>query len=75
MVFFTHDIEEALLLSTRVIALHKSPANIDIDLDVTLPHPRNLLTLGERPDYLKMRHTLLSSIYRQEGMVYEEKAG
>lgn len=71
VVFVTHDIEEALLLSTRVIALHKSPANIDIALDDDFPHPRNPLTLGEDPRYLAMRRTLLSSIYRQEGLIYE----
>lgn len=72
VIFVTHDIEEALLLSTRVIALHKVPADVDIDLDVQLPHPRNPLTLGEDPDYLTMRRTLLSSIYRQEGLIYED---
>lgn len=72
VIFVTHDIEEALLLSTRVIALHKSPANIDIDLEVGFTHPRNPLTLGEDPRYLSMRRTLLSSIYRQEGLVYDD---
>ena len=71
VVFVTHDIEEALLLSTRVIALHKSPANIDIDLQDDFPRPRNPLTLAENPDYLTARRTLLSSIYRQEGLDYE----
>jgi len=75
VIFVTHDIEEALLLSTRVIALHKSPANIDIDLADDFAHPRNLISLGEDPDYLAMRRTLLSSIYRQEGLVYEDGRG
>ncbi|MCU1446994.1 MAG: transporter ATP-binding protein [Cryobacterium sp.] len=71
VVFVTHDIEEALLLSTRVIALHKSPANIDIDLAIDFPHPRNPLTLGEDSEFLAKRRTLLSSIYRQEGIEYD----
>lgn len=72
VVFVTHDIEEALLLSTRVIALHKSPANIDIDLRVNFSHPRNPVTLGEDRRYLAMRRQLLGSIYRQEGLSYED---
>lgn len=72
VVFVTHDIEEALLLSTRVVALHKSPAKIDIDLTVDFAHPRNPLTLGEDPRFLALRRQLLGSIYRQEGLTYED---
>ncbi|MCE0762062.1 ABC transporter ATP-binding protein [Pseudonocardia kujensis] len=74
VVFVTHDIEEALLLSTRVVALRKSPATVDIDLRVDFAHPRNPVTLGEDPRFLAMRRQLLDSIYRQEGLSYEDGA-
>jgi NitT/TauT family transport system ATP-binding protein len=73
VIFVTHDIEEALLLSSRVISLHKSPAYIDIDLTIDLPHPRSHITLGENPRYLAMRRTLLQSIFRQEGLLKEDE--
>lgn len=36
----THDVEEALLMATRVIVFSERPARIEADLAVTLPYPR-----------------------------------
>ena len=41
VVFVTHDVDEALLLSSRVIVLTARPAGIVLDLPVDLPAPRN----------------------------------
>lgn len=40
-VLVTHDVEEALLLSDRLIVLSDRPARIVAELPVTLPHPRH----------------------------------
>ncbi|TKD14549.1 ABC transporter ATP-binding protein [Rhodobacter capsulatus] len=40
-VLVTHDVEEALLLSDRVIVLSDRPAQIVAELPVALPHPRH----------------------------------
>jgi NitT/TauT family transport system ATP-binding protein len=51
----THDVEEALLLSSRVVVLAGSPANICADLAVDLPWPRH----RDNPRILELRHTAL----------------
>jgi NitT/TauT family transport system ATP-binding protein len=37
----THDVEEALLMATRIIVFSERPARIKADLTVTLPYPRH----------------------------------
>ena len=38
--FVTHDVEEAVLLSDRVIVLAGTPSTVSVDMKVTLPRPR-----------------------------------
>lgn len=39
--FITHDIQEAILLSNRIVVLSKRPAKIIKEINVPLPYPRN----------------------------------
>jgi NitT/TauT family transport system ATP-binding protein len=68
VVFVTHDTEEAIYLSTRVVALSKPPATVAIDLAVDLPHPRDQITTRESPRYLEYRHRLLAQLFVEEGL-------
>ena len=56
IVFVTHDIEEAVYLSDRVLVLADSPARITTEIEVRLPRPREQVTTRELPEYLKCRH-------------------
>jgi sulfonate transport system ATP-binding protein len=40
IVLITHDIEEALVLSDRIIVLQGPPASVRRDIEITLPRPR-----------------------------------
>jgi NitT/TauT family transport system ATP-binding protein len=63
IVFVTHDVEEAVYLSDRVVVLASGkPATIGMSLDVTLDRPRNQITTKERPDYLQLRHQVYAAL-------------
>jgi NitT/TauT family transport system ATP-binding protein len=58
IVFITHDLEEAIYLGDRVIALSANPGRIADIVDVDLPFPRNQLTTREDARFLALRHRL-----------------
>ncbi|NGO53459.1 ABC transporter ATP-binding protein [Mesorhizobium camelthorni] len=58
ILFVTHDIEEAIYLSDRIIVLNGRPARIRLDLKIDLPRPRNQVLTKELPEYLRLRHSL-----------------
>jgi NitT/TauT family transport system ATP-binding protein len=56
IVFVTHDIEEAVYLSDRVLVLAGRPASITAEVTISLDRPRDQITTKELPDYLEFRH-------------------
>ena len=65
-VMVTHDVDEALLLSDRVICLSNGPAaGIGQILNVDLPRPRQRLEVMEHPDYYRLRSELINFLQQQ----------
>ena len=62
VVFVTHDIEEAVYLSDRILILVGSPAHIGLELNVDLSRPRHQVTTKEEPRYLELRHKAYEAI-------------
>jgi len=58
VLFVTHDLEEAIYLGDRVIALSANPGRIAEIVDIELPRPRNQLTTREDQRFLQYRHRL-----------------
>jgi NitT/TauT family transport system ATP-binding protein len=62
VMFVTHDLEEALYLGDRVVALRANPTPTSPSLaaivDVKLAHPRNQLSTKEDPEFLRLRRSL-----------------
>ena len=58
VVFITHDLDEAIYLSDRVLVLAGSPGAIALTADIEIPRPRDQLTTRELPDYMRARHRL-----------------
>lgn len=64
IVFITHDIDEAVYLSDKVVVLSAPPSRADIEYAVSLPKPRNQVKTKELPDYLRLRAEINSRIRR-----------
>jgi NitT/TauT family transport system ATP-binding protein len=58
VVFITHDLEEAIYLGDRVLAMTHGPGRIGATLDIVLDRPRHQLTTREHPQFLDYRHRL-----------------
>jgi NitT/TauT family transport system ATP-binding protein len=58
--FVTHDIEEAIYLSDRVVALHTNPGRLARVVPVNLSRPRHQLTTREHPEFLRLRRELFA---------------
>lgn len=57
-VLITHDIDEAILLSDRVLILKGAPATISYEKKINLPRPRSNMD----PDFIKIKKELLDSL-------------
>jgi nitrate/nitrite transport system ATP-binding protein len=66
VIIITHDIDEAVLLSDRVIMMTNGPhATIGEILEVNLPRPRNRIELQSNPEYIRCREAILSFLYEK----------
>jgi NitT/TauT family transport system ATP-binding protein len=60
--FVTHDLEEAIYLGDRVIAMKANPGRITETFEVDLPRPRDQLATPELPEFLRLRRVLFDFI-------------
>mgnify|MGYP003348583694 FL=1 len=58
VVFVTHSVDEAILLSDRVVLMKARPGEIAEVLDVNLPRPRGGYDARERKEFIELRHYL-----------------
>ena len=67
VVMVTHDVDEAVLLSDRIVMLTNGPqATIGDILEVDLARPRDRLALSEDPHYAHLRARVLEFLYRRQ---------
>ena len=63
----THDVDEAVLLSDRVVMMTNGPeARIGEVLDVTVPRPRERLALAHDARFMDLRAAVLEFLYRKQ---------
>ena len=66
VVMVTHDVDEAVLLSDRIVMMTNGPAaTIGDILSVDLPKPRDRLELAHNPHYHELRSSVLDFLYRK----------
>jgi NitT/TauT family transport system ATP-binding protein len=66
IVFVTHDIDEALLLADRVIAL-QSGGRIAVDVDLPAERPRDVRTVRFGPEFIALHERLLDALTTDPG--------
>ena len=73
VVMVTHDVDEAVLLSDKIVMLTNGPAaTIGEVLHVELPRPRSRVALAEDLQYQGYRKAVIDFLYTRQGHV--EKA-
>ena len=73
VVMVTHDVDEAVLLSDRIVMMTNGPAaTIGEVLTVDLPRPRQRVALADDPLYQHCRKAVIDFLYTRQGHV--EKA-
>jgi len=63
----THDVDEAVLLSDRVVMMTNGPAaTVGEIIEINLPRPRNRLALANDARYHRYRATVLEFLYQKQ---------
>lgn len=63
VVFVTHDIDEAILLSDKIVMMTAHPGQVYQEIEVPFERPRNRAQLVQTKEYNKFRNKLLSMFY------------
>jgi nitrate/nitrite transport system ATP-binding protein len=70
VVMVTHDVDEAVLLSDKIVMMTNGPsATIGEVLSVELPRPRNRVELAESTQYLHYRKAVIDFLYTRQAHV------
>jgi nitrate/nitrite transport system ATP-binding protein len=66
-IMVTHDVDEALLLSDRIVMLTNGPdSHIGQILDVEIPRPRQRLEVVNHPSYYRLRNEMIYFLNQQK---------
>jgi nitrate/nitrite transport system ATP-binding protein len=69
VLMITHDVDEAALLSDRIVMMTNGPAaGVGEDLKVDLPRPRRRLELAANAEYLRARAAVLEFLYARHAL-------
>lgn len=62
--FITHDVEEAIVLATRVIIMSARPGRIKEIVDINIPYPRTQET-KMMPEFIELKNRIWSQVYQE----------
>ena len=63
VVFVTHDIDEAILLSDKIVMMTANPGQVYREIEVPFDRPRNRSELVQTKEYNQFRNKLLAMFY------------
>ena len=61
--FITHDVDEAVLLATRVVIMSARPGQIKEIVDINLPYPRTQATKMD-PEFIRLKNYIWDAVYK-----------
>jgi NitT/TauT family transport system ATP-binding protein len=64
VLFVTHDIDEAVYLSDRVVVLSRPPAHVEAEIPIDLPRPRDQIETPSSARFVELRHGVADLIRR-----------
>jgi NitT/TauT family transport system ATP-binding protein len=62
ILFITHDIEEAIYLSDRILLLSQRPSRIIEELPINFSRPRNQMLTRAQPSFMEIRNSIYQRI-------------
>ncbi|MFO1183929.1 MAG: ABC transporter ATP-binding protein [Bauldia sp.] len=69
VIMITHDVDEAVLLSDRIVMMTNGPAaTIGEILEIPIPRPRRRLDLAADPTSIRCRQAVLSFLYERHSL-------
>ncbi|EOR07971.1 ABC transporter ATP-binding protein [Acinetobacter genomosp. 15BJ] len=68
ILFVTHDMDEAILLADRIVALKANPGKVKEIIEVNLPRPRSM-ELMQSPEFKQLRQRVDLLVHHQEEAV------
>ncbi len=69
ILFVTHDIDESIYLADRMLVLTPRPCEVQEELEIALPRPRDQITTKELPEFSRLRAHVFRSIKRDRGRI------
>jgi NitT/TauT family transport system ATP-binding protein len=74
ILFVTHDIDESVYLSDRIVVLSHSPTEVKEVIAVPLPRPRDQIATKELAEFARLRAHVYRLIKREQGEAVPEVA-
>ncbi len=72
VLFVTHDVEEAILLSDRIYIMTARPGRLKAEMRVDLPRPRSLIEAEASPRFVELRQQALGLIREEAQRVFQQ---
>jgi NitT/TauT family transport system ATP-binding protein len=78
VILVTHDLDEAVMLSDRIIVLSRPPSHVLLDHRIEMPHPRDVFSVRDTPEFSHHFRTIwkvLGEQFREPGEPARAAAG
>ena len=73
VMFVTHDLEEAIALSDRVLVLTAGPASVKANFKIDLPRPRKARDIRFSPEFIKIYQEIWEVIREEVDVAYQRQ--